>query len=85
MTTAETATFASKAASAAQYGGPAITIGSATKQYFGYSLDEWSLIGIFVGIVVGVVGLISSQAMNFYFKHQHLQIARQKSRADENE
>lgn len=83
--TETTATFAAKAASAAQWGGPTIAIGSATKQYFGFSLDEWSLIGIFVGILVGVIGLISSQLMNWHFKMMHLKIAQQAHKADQDE
>lgn len=64
MATAETI---SKAASSAQYGGPVLAVGSATKQYFGYSLDEWSLIGIVSGIFLGVAGYLTSQGIAFYF------------------
>lgn len=78
--TAETGTdLVSKVATAAQYGGPAITVGSATKQYFGYTLDEWSLIGIFTGIALGVFGFVTTQVVNIYFKRQHLRLAQMKA------
>lgn len=47
--------------------------------YFGLTLNE---IGVIVGIFVGVVGLIGQLSLTWYYKHQHLQLARQKRAAD---
>lgn len=67
--------FIAKAASAAEKGGAVITLGAATKQYFGFTLDEWSLIGIFIGIGLGVLGYLTNVAMSWYFRSQHLKLA----------
>ncbi len=47
--------------------------------YFGLTLNE---IGVIVGIIVGVVGLIGQLSLTWYYKHQHLQLARQKRASD---
>lgn len=73
------ATVVAKLSSTAQVAGPVITVGAATKQYYGYTLDEWSLVGIFAGIALGVLGFVVGQAVNIYYKQQHLKIARQKA------
>jgi hypothetical protein len=73
------ATLVSKLAGTAQVAGVGLAVGSATKQYFGFTLDEWSLIGILFGIVLGLVGFVVGQAVNIYFKAQHLKLAREKA------
>lgn len=86
MSQAETgAAVLQKVAGTVQAAGPVVTVASATKQYFGYSLDEWSLIGIFVGIAMAVLGYITSQGLSFWFRWQHLKIARETAQADEDE
>lgn len=75
-------TIVGKVAATAQYGGSAITLGSATKQYLGYTLDEWSLIGILFGIFLGIAGYVTSAAMTWHFRSQHLKIAREKAALD---
>jgi hypothetical protein len=72
-------TLATKLASTAQVAGPVLTVGAATKQYFGYTLDEWSLIGIFAGIAIGLLGYITNAAMTWYFRSQHLKVAQMKA------
>lgn len=47
--------------------------------YFGLTLNE---IGVIVGIIVGVVGLIGQLSLTWYYKHQHLRLARQKRASD---
>lgn len=47
--------------------------------YFGLTLNE---IGVIVGILVGVIGLIGQLGLTWYYKHQHLQLARKKRAAD---
>lgn len=74
-----------KIAGTAQVAGPVVTVGSATKQYFGYSLDEWSLIGILAGIALGALGYITGTAVSIYFKAQHLRLARETANASEDE
>lgn len=60
-----------KAATAATYGGA----GSAV--FFGLSANEFAAVG---GVVIALIGLL----VNVWFKHQHLQIARQQGKpADE--
>lgn len=49
--------------------------------YSGLTLNE---VGVIVGIVVAVIGLIGQLSLTWYYKHQHLQLARQK-RASDNE
>jgi hypothetical protein len=73
------ATIVAKLASTAQVAGPVVAVGSATKQYLGYTLDEWSLIGIIAGIALGVLGYLTTAAMNWYFRSQHLKLAQQKA------
>lgn len=50
--------------------------------YFGLTLNE---IGVIVGIVVAVIGLVGQLALTWYYKHQHLQLAREKRAADNDE
>jgi ABC-type Mn2+/Zn2+ transport system permease subunit len=56
----------SEAASRATY------VGAATATIFGLSPGEWQVIGVIGGFLVGVFGL----AVNFYFKWQHMKIAK---------
>ena len=59
-----------KAATTAQYGGSASAI------YFGLTANE---IAAFGGLIIAIVGLI----VNIWYKHQHLKIAKEKAKADE--
>jgi hypothetical protein len=59
-----------KAATTAQYGG------SASAVYFGLTANE---IAAFGGLIIAIVGLI----VNIWYKHQHLKIAKEKAKADE--
>lgn len=72
----ETAAAIQKVAHGATYGG------AGTAVYFGYTANE---IAAFGGLAVAVLGLIISQAMNFYFKLQHLKLARETAHADEDD
>lgn len=47
--------------------------------YFGLTLNE---LGVVVGMLVAIVGLIGQLGLTWYYKHQHLQIARKKRAAD---
>lgn len=67
-TTAETsAALVSKLATAAQYGG------SGTAMYFGLTANELAAFG---GLAVAIVGFVVNAVVNFYFKSQHLKLAR---------
>lgn len=59
-----------KAATAAQYGGSASAI------YFGLTANE---IAAFGGLFIAIIGL----AVNIWYKHQHLKIAKEKAKAEE--
>lgn len=43
----------------------------------GFSADEWTAIGVVGGLVLGLLTWI----VNWYFKSQHLKLARERSRA----
>lgn len=75
-TTQAGAAVLQKTANAATYGG------SGTAVFFGMTANEIAAIG---GLIVAVVGLIVSQAMNWWFKWQHLQIAKKAAKANEDE
>lgn len=72
MSLTDTAEAAHKAASAATYGGSGVAV------YFGLSPGEWQVIGIVGGLVFAAAGW----ATNFYFKRQHLLLAKSKAQAD---
>lgn len=72
MSLTDTAEAAHKAASAATYGGSGVAV------YFGFSPGEWQVIGIVGGLVFAAAGW----ATNFYFKRQHLLLAKSKAQAD---
>jgi allophanate hydrolase subunit 1 len=72
MTLNDAAEAAQKAASVATYGG------SGTAIYFGFSPGEWQAIGIVGGWVFAAAGW----ATNFYFKRQHLLLAKAKAQPD---
>lgn len=59
-----------KAATAAQYGG------SASAVYFGLTANE---IAAFGGLIIAIIGL----AVNIWYKHQHLKIAKEKAKSEE--
>lgn len=61
-----------KAASAATYAGSGAAV------LFGLTANEFAAIG---GVVIALCGLL----VNIYFKHQHLKLARQTAKADEQE
>jgi hypothetical protein len=48
--------------------------------YFGLTLNE---LGVIVGIIVAVVGLIGQLALTWYYKHEHLKLARNKRAGDD--
>lgn len=47
--------------------------------YFGLTLNE---LGVIVGMFVAIVGLIGQLTLTWYYKHQHLQLARNKRASD---
>jgi hypothetical protein len=59
-----------KAATTAQYGGSGAAV------YFGLTANE---IAAFGGLFIAIIGL----AVNIWYKHQHLKIAKEKAKADE--
>jgi hypothetical protein len=65
----------SKTATAATYGGAGNAI------VFGLTANEWSVVGVIGGIAIGLLGL----AITYYFKQQHLLIAKQTAKADPDE
>jgi len=70
MTIADT--VAAKIATSATYGGAAGAI------LFGLSANEFAALG---GLVIGMIGM----AVNIWFKHQHLKLARARCEASQDE
>lgn len=68
--------FVARTASAAEKGGAAVAV------WGGFTANELAAFG---GLAVAVLGLVISQAMNFWFRWQHLKIARQTAKASEDE
>ncbi len=83
QTTEAGATVLNKTATAATYGGSAgaAMSGLASDAVFGLTTSQWSVIGVIGGLVIALLGF----AVNFYFKQQHLLIARQVAKASEDE
>lgn len=50
--------------------GSATALLSASKHYLGLTLDQWSLIGIWIGIATALAGL----GMNWYFQRQRIKL-----------
>jgi uncharacterized membrane protein len=55
-----------KAATAAQY------VGSGGALVFGLTANQWSVLGIIAGIVIALLGFL----VNWYYRDQHLRLAR---------
>ena len=75
-TTETGAAVLQKIANGATYGG------SGTAVFFGMTANEVAAIG---GLLVAIVGLVVSQCMNWWFKWQHLKLARENAKASEDE
>ncbi len=63
-------TILGKIGASAQVAGTTVVVGASTKQYWGFSLDEWSLIGIFTGIILGGIGFVTSSGITLYYKRK---------------
>ena len=61
-----------KAATTAQYGGSGAAV------YFGLTANE---IAAFGGLIIAIIGL----AVNIWYKHQHLKIAKEKAKSENEE
>ncbi len=67
-----THTLASKAATTATYGGSSAAV------YFGMTANE---IAAFGGLAIAVIGLL----VNWWYKHQHLQLTKKKLEDQDND
>lgn len=65
-----------KAANAAEKGGAAVAVAG------GLTATELAAFG---GLVVAAIGMVVNAGMNWYFKAQHLRLAREQAKADEDE
>lgn len=70
------APFVSKAATAAERGGAAVAV------WGGFTATELAAFG---GLIVAVLGFMVNSITNWYFKAQHLKLARQNAKPDANE
>jgi ABC-type proline/glycine betaine transport system permease subunit len=55
-------------------------VGAGTAVFAGLTANEVAAIG---GLLVAIVGLVVSQCMNWWFKWQHLKLARENAKASE--
>jgi hypothetical protein len=65
----ETAATVTKATTAAAYAGAGVPV------FLGYTVDEWSAIGVFGGLILGALTWIGNMVVNAYFKREHLKLA----------
>jgi len=70
MTSVVNEAVVTKAATAATYGGSGAAV------LFGLTANEFAAIS---GVVIALIGLL----VNIYFKHQHLKLARESAKAEE--
>lgn len=68
-------------AAAIKVAGTVTQAAAAGTVYFGLTLNE---IGVIIGMFVAVVGLVGQLGLTWYYKHQHLELARRK-RAEDND
>lgn len=59
--------FLEKTSTAMQYGGSGVAV------YFGFTPDQWQVIGVIGGLAIAALGFV----VNVWFKHQHLKLAKQ--------
>lgn len=52
-----------------------------TPAFMGFTADEWQAIGVFGSLVLGTLTWIGSMAISWYFKREHLKIAKQQAAA----
>lgn len=67
-------------AAAIKVAGAVTQAAAAGTVYFGLTLNE---LGVVVGMLVAVLGLIGQIGLTWYYKHQHLRLARQKRASDD--
>jgi hypothetical protein len=65
----ESAATVTKATTAAAYAGAGVPV------FLGYTVDEWSAIGVFGGLILGALTFIGNMIVMWYFKREHLQLA----------
>jgi hypothetical protein len=75
MNVTETAEAAQRAASAVMYGGAGVSAASGGSMFIGVSVAQWQIVGIFGGLVLGLLGLVVNAAINFYFQYKRLKLA----------
>ena len=73
--------IAAKAAVVAKRAGITLAAGSGAGQLLGWTPDQWAIIGVICGVVIGFVGMVANVAMDYHFRSQHLKLARERARA----
>lgn len=51
--------------------------GAATPAFMGLTGDEWQVVGVVGGLVLGLLTWIGNMVVNWHFKSQHLKLARE--------
>ncbi len=66
---------AAKAATAATYVGGGTAALSGAAKVFGLTQDEWAVLGIIGGLLVGVAGLV----IQWWYRHKHYSLAERRA------
>jgi len=77
----DAATVAMKAAVVAERGGITVAAVSGAGQILGMTPDQWAVVGVIAGIVIGFVGMAAKVLMDWHFRSQHLKLAEKRARA----
>lgn len=75
----EVQTVAVKVAANAERVGIGAAALSGTSQLFNLTPDQWAIVGVIGGLVLGLVGLVAKLALDWYFQSQHLKIERHRA------
>lgn len=79
--TPELTTVAMKTAVLAERTGIGIATTAGATKLLGLTPDQWAIVGVIAGIVIGGIGLVAKLWMDWYFRSQHLKLAEKRTRA----
>ncbi len=77
----DAATVAMNAAVVAERSGITVAAVSGAGQILGMTPDQWAVVGVIAGIVIGAAGMIAKTWMDWHFRSQHLKLAEKRARA----
>lgn len=77
----DAATVAMKAAVVAERSGITVAAVSGAGQILGMTPDQWAVVGVIAGIVIGAAGMVAKTWMDWHFRIQHLKLAQKRAKA----